>query len=228
VDWWDEDATYRIDTDNLHIACGTYWPEKHWVIWSVPMLTSGTGSQTTNNRLIVFDLALRAWLPPMTATLASLATAYHYKSTAPGKLGKQGLYGGGYDGRIYRLFAFDDDFDVTATADDEIAAYAETGWLDFGDSTWFKQLRSMTVFANAEGTNGNITAKIYVDGLTTQDSMSPTFSQCASLSGREAFFDYTKINIQGRWFKFRLDFTGPTRIYAVVAELGIVRQWPTG
>ena len=228
VDWWDDQATYRIDTDNLHIACGAYWPERHWVVWSVPMITDGETPQTTNNRLIVFDLALQAWLPPMTATLASLATAYHYNANAANKLGKQGLYGGGYDGRIYRLFAFDDDFDLTELADEEITAFAETGWLDFGDSTWFKHLRSLTVFANAEGTDGDITVKVYVDGLTTEDEMSPTFANCADLSGKEAHFDFTKINIQGRWFKFRFDFTGPTRIYAVVAELGYMRKWPSG
>jgi hypothetical protein len=228
VDWWDEDATYRIDTDNLHIACGAYWAERHWIVWSVPWITDGETPQTTNNRLIVYDLALRAWLPPMTATLASLATAYHYNANAANKLGKQGLYGGGYDGLIYRLFAFDDDFDTTELIDEDIDAYAETGWLDFGDATWFKQLRSLTVFAKAEGTDGDITVKVYVDGLTTQDSMSPTFENCQNLSGQEAYFDYTKINIQGRWFKFRLEFTGPTRVYAVVAELGFVRRWPSG
>ncbi len=66
VNWWDGRAVPRLALDSLHLACGEYWPVKNWVIWSVPMITaSGQSSQATNNRLIIFDMALRTWLPPV-------------------------------------------------------------------------------------------------------------------------------------------------------------------
>ena len=89
VRWWEDDTTTypRIDKEYLYRSCGEYWPIKNWLVWSVPMILSGTSEQTTNNRLIVYDLNLGGWLPPFTLALSALCLGYDYSTGATGKIG---------------------------------------------------------------------------------------------------------------------------------------------
>jgi|GEM_PF-637754 len=218
VSWWDPAATVpRLDLNNLYKACGIYWPERNWVIWSVPMIVEGD-AQTTNNHLIVYDLTLKAWLPPFTISLASLATAYHHNENAPGKLGQMGLYGGTYTGEVVRLFGPDD----TTDRGQPIRAYAETGWLHFGSPEYVKLLRILTLYGKTAG--GRITVEVFSDG----DQSSPivlNFEDLSMLGSKLFAQEQESNNIAGRFFKFRISFTDVTDVYGLQVGASIVREW---
>ncbi|MEJ2719192.1 MAG: hypothetical protein P8182_19005, partial [Deltaproteobacteria bacterium] len=218
VSWWDPSADIpRLDLENLHKACGVYWPERNWVIWSVPMITS-SGNQATNNRLIMYDLTLRAWLPPFTVALAGMGTAYHYNAHAPGKLGQMGLYGGDYSGRVLRLFGPDDDTDLGTP----IGAWVETGWLHFNAPEFRKLIRILTIYGKTEGTG--ITLKVYVDG-DTESCTSYEYDQLNDLAGKLVAQQQKPQNVGGRFFKFRIEFTGVTDIFGLQIGASVIREW---
>jgi hypothetical protein len=222
VSWWDDSQSVpRIDLAHLHKACGVYWPERNWVIWAVPMTTSGL-EQATNNRLIIYDLTLRAWLPPFTMSLASLTTAYHYNEHAPGKLGQLGLYGGTYAGRVVRLFGPDDTTDLG----EPISAWAETGRLHFGSPQWHKIIRRLQLYGRAS-TGRNITVKIWTDG--SADSANPariiSLSDLDGLASQLFGLEEENVNTQGRFFKFRFEFTDVTDVFGLQLGVSLVREW---
>lgn len=218
VSWWDSSSAPRLDKDYLHLACGEFWPVRNWVVWSVPMILSGQGPQPTNNRLIVFDLSLRTWLPPFTMSLASLTTAYHYNANAPGKMGSVGLYGGDYQGRVLRLFGPNDATD----AGEAINAWVETGWLHFGSPEYRKILRLLSMYGKCA--SGPISVAVYCDG---EDSprLTLSFDDLAGLGTRPFALEQESNNIQGRFYKFRISFTGPADIYGLQLGMAVVREW---
>ncbi len=222
VSWWDDSNSLpRLDLSHLHKACGVYWPERNWVIWSVPMITTGF-NQETNNRLIIYDLTLRTWLPLFTISLASLTTAYHYNENAPGRLGQLGLYGGDYSGRVLRLFGPNDTTDMGMP----IKAWAETGWLNFGSPQWHKIIRRLQLYGRT--TPGqNITVKIWSDGKT--DASNPASAiDLASLDGLpDQIFglEEQNVNIQGRFFKFRFEFSDVTDVFGLQLGANLIREW---
>jgi hypothetical protein len=220
VSWWDPSSTVpRLDLDNLHKACGVYWPARNWVIWAVPMITDGV-AQSTNNRLIVYDLTLRTWLPPFTLSLASMATAYQYHPHAAGKLGQMGLYGGDYSGRILRLFGPEDTSDQGAA----VNAWVETGWLHFNAPEFKKLIRILTMYGKTQGPA--VTLKVYVDGDTNNGS-TYTFDQLDELSGRLFAQEQKPHNVAGRFFKFRIEFSDVTDIFGFQIGASVVREWGT-
>lgn len=218
VSWWDPNADLpRLDPDNLHLACGVYWPERNWVIWSVPMIVEGT-EQTTNNRLIVYDLTQRAWLPPFTISLASLTTAFHRCEGAPGKIGPVGLYGGDYRGRVVRLFAPGCSTDLGSP----IAAWVETGRLHFKAPEFKKLLRMMTLYGRTAGSG--ITVKIYTDGEVESPRVY-TFSDLAGLENVLFAQEQKPQNVGGRFFKFRIEFTDATDVFGLQLGISVIREW---
>lgn len=218
VSWWDPAAEYpRLDLNELYKSCGVYWPERNWVVWSVPMIVEGT-SQSSCNRLIVYDLTLRTWLPPFTIALGSIATAYHYNPNAPGKLGQMGLYGGDHHGRILRLFGPEDTTDLGQT----IQAWVETGWLHFGAPEFRKLLRILTVYGKTAG--DRITVQVYSDG----DESSPAVINFQDLTnpGTRLFAqEQESDNVRGRFFKFRISFSDVTDVYGLQMGASVIREW---
>lgn len=218
VSWWDPAADNpKLDLDELYKSCGVYWPERNWVIWSVPMITEGT-SQSYCNRLIVYDLTLRTWLPPFTIALGSIATAYHYNANAPGKLGQMGLYGGDHHGRVLRLFGPEETTDLGQT----IQAWVETGWLHFGAPEFRKLLRILTVYGKTSG--DRITVSVYSDG----DESSPstvTFNDLTDPGTRLFAQEQESDNIRGRFFKFRISFSDVTDVYGLQIGASVIREW---
>ena len=74
VSWWDQTSSQeRLDLNNLGSAFGLYWAARNRIIWAVPMI-GGSSEQKFNNRLIVYDLGLKAWLPPFAVSASSLST----------------------------------------------------------------------------------------------------------------------------------------------------------
>jgi len=218
VSWWDPSSSLpRIDLENLHKACGVYWPGRNWVIWAVPMIAGGT-SQSTNNRLIIYDLTLRTWLPPFTIALASIGTAYHYHPHAAGKLGQMGLYGGDYSGRILRLFGPED----TSDQGQPISAWVETGWLHFKAPEFKKLIRILTVYGKTQGSA--VTLKVWVDG-DTNSCFAYTFDQLDELSGKLFAQEQKPHNVAGRFFKFRIEFTDVTDIFGFQIGASVIREW---
>ena len=181
------------------------------------MITSGT-EQTTNNRLIIYDLTLRTWLPPFTISLAALATGYHYNANAPGKLGQMGLYGGDYSGRLLRLFGPDRTTDLGSP----ISAWAETGWLHFNNPEFRKLIRILTMYGKTEGTD--ITLKVFVDGATDAYT-TYTFDQLNNLSNKLFAQEQKPHNVGGRFFKFRIEFTDVTDVFGFQIGVSVIREW---
>jgi hypothetical protein len=212
VDWWTSSGYPRIDKDNLYKACGVYWPAKNWLVWSVPMLLSA-GSQTTNNRLIVFDLTLRAWLPLFEITAASLTTAYGYGSSIPGKLAGERLYAGGYDGNVNELF----DPTVTTDLGVPIAGWFSTGWDALKAPEWLKRIAHVRVFGRTEGSN--ITLNVYADGDDDTVVAARTFTQVAGLGSDKLFaVGFAPDNIQGVFFRSEVVTAAESQIYGVYYE----------
>ena len=218
VSWWNPASDMpRLDLDNLFKACGVYLPEKNQLIWSVPMIVTGT-AQTLNNRLIVYDLALKTWLPPFTIAVGAITSAHSHNAAAPGKIGQVTLYGGDYQGRIIRLFAPGQSTDLGQ----DIEAWVETGWLHFGSPEYIKIVRAVSVFGKTPGTPVDI--KVFKDG----DMESPIVVQCGDLSCPDnRLFRSTQapVNITGRFFKFRIAFSGPSDIYGLQVGASVVREW---
>jgi hypothetical protein len=217
LNWWDQVSTPRLDLDSLHLACGEYWPVKNWILWAVPMIVSGS-SQETNNRLIVYDLNLQAWLPPFTIGVASLTTAYHYGSQAPNRLGEIGLYGGDYSGRIIRLFHPDDATDVGLPVD----CWVETGWLHLGSPEFKKILRLISVHGKTAGSP--VTVTVQTDG-DESSSVRLVFEDLSDLGTRLFGLEQESNNLQGRFFKFRISFSGTGDIHGMQIGVSCIREW---
>jgi len=178
--------------------------------------------QAENNRLIIYDLTLRTWLPPFTISLASLTTAYHYNKHAPGKLGQLGLYGGAYAGRVLRLFGPNDTTDLA----EPISAWAETGWLHFGSPQWHKIIRRLQLYGRT-APGRDITVKIWTDGNSdgAHPGKSISLSDLHSLPNQLFGLEEENVNAQGRFFKFRVEFTDVTDVFGLQLGVSLVREW---
>jgi hypothetical protein len=219
LNWWDTANYPRLDLDNLHLACGEYWPAKNWIVWAVPMLlSSGSGPQAFNNRLIVYDLTLQAWLPPFTIAAASLSAAYHYDQNSPGKLGELGMYHGDYQGRIIRLF----EPGVTSDSGAAISAWVETGWLDFGSPEYRKLLRMLSLYGKTAA--DPITVSVFGDGDISIATVAE-FHDLSDLGSKTFALEQESHNVQGRFFKFRIAFNDTSEIYGLQVGTSIIREW---
>jgi len=219
LNWWDTSETPRLDLDYLHLACGEYWPARNWIVWAVPMILSeGSGPQASNNRLIVYDLTLGAWLPPFTISAASLCTAYHYNPNAPGKLGDLGLYAGDYQGRVIRLFGPGVTSDLGCT----ISAWVETGWLDFGSPEYRKLLRMLSLYGKTA--DDAITVSAFADGDTSVSTVAE-FHDLSNLGNKTFALEQESHNVQGRFFKFRIAFNDASEVFGLQISTSLTREW---
>jgi hypothetical protein len=218
VNWWDSDADNpKLDLSYLYKSCGCYWPERHWVLWSVPMITGTGTSQTTLNRIIALDIQSGSWMPPITIATSALCPAWTRNTSAPGKLGTWALYGANYTGELIRLFGADQ------TTDDgtSITCYAETGWLNFGAPGLEKLIRNLSIWGKTTGTV--IRLRIYVDGSDYPVNLSST--DLSDVTGSLFVQQFTNRNIEGRHFKFRIEVTGVTEIYGLQILAEPTRDW---
>lgn len=216
VNWWNTDDDLRIDTDNLQTSCGAYYPDKAWVVWAVPVGTN----QTTNNRLIVYDVRQGIWLPPFDRAVASLASAFEYNASAVGLLGKERFFAGDYSGNVIELFDYSLTTDAGGTA---IASSATTGWLSLDSPNWENRITKIRLFGKTAA--ASITLTVYTDG-TTGSSDTRTFSRIASLGAAQLFaIDYVdRENIKGTFFQFKLDTTADTQVYGLQVEYEALRK----
>jgi hypothetical protein len=209
VNWWDENAVPRIDTANLAAtACGVYWPRRNWVLWSVPMIvTEGETEQTTNNRVIVYDLTLKAWLPLFHMSLSALCLVHHRGTNSPGDVA---LYAGDYEGRILRLFPGGAVDDVGT----EIACNAKTGLIDFGEPGMVKVLMKTRIFGQATGV---VTCKIYADSKLIAEQ-EKTFPRLTNPTGQTIDVDFSGANIHFRYLQFVVESDAYMEVEAVEVE----------
>lgn len=294
LNWWSKTAMPRLDLDYLHLTCGAYFPERNWIVWSVPMITDYpfdsaavvqdttrvklpttgntlvggetaviTGStnydgskvlhsstsadylvftatyvaetltpqaryykvgatQTTNNRLIIYDLSMGAWLPPFTIAVSALTTAYHYNANAAGKLGELGLYAGDYSGQILRLFSSD----ATTDAGTAISAYIDTHWMTHADEKHspelVKEFRKLYLYG---ATDENFTITISKDGATTLGhALTQTVLTDPVGVFARTFQHADGGNIKANLFKYRFALTGQGHVQAVKIALGYERN----
>lgn len=214
LDWWDSNVAPRLDLNYLHLACGEYYPKKNWLIWSVPMILTGS-SQTTNNVLVIFDLSLGCWYPPFQLPfgVASMCTAYTYNANAPQGLGDLILLAGTYDGRVVRLFDPSTTLDLGA----DIPAWAETGWLTFGDPETEKRLNKLRVYGSTDA--DNVTVSVFIDGNNVAQANPFTLTKLSGLTGKQFEMAWSPDNTQGRAFKFRIEAAKAMHIYGMQLDI---------
>lgn len=94
---------------------GVYYPRRRQIFW---MCSSGTSS--TNNYCIVWDLERKCWLRHTTGY--KMNTAVIAKDYL--------LYAGAYDGKIYKQDVDGTNDDASETSPGAINAYWRTGWYD--------------------------------------------------------------------------------------------------
>jgi len=210
VPWFLSTTAPCLDHENLHNACGAYLPAHRWVVWAVPM-KFGVSAQTTNNCLLIYDLAYRIWYPPVLIPAASLCVARDTISAAPGKAGRERLYVGTYGGKILELFGETDDHGIA------INPWLETGWINFEMPGIPKRINSVTIYGYTGTTS--LTLKLYIDG---NESEYETLDCSDNLPPGVLFaVDCEKSNIKAYFAKLRLDATGPTDIHAVDFEISV-------
>lgn len=230
--WWDPPPGQypRLDLNNIHRACSAYWANKNWIVTAAPFLLTPTSpAQTTNNRLMVYDLSLQAWLPLFSFPwdIASLTTAYHYNANAPGKLGSQGMYCGDYAGNVYRLF---DTAQVTDNGT-AISGHATFGYVNYGQMDGEKQIRNVQMFGFTDGdaVQLTITGLKFSRQATAANTTVMRSMALAGLStpGGIAFLDTGQgANNLGNVHQYRFDFTAYTELYALQVAVEGLRERP--
>ncbi|MGC9030185.1 MAG: hypothetical protein ACP5LD_10990 [Desulfomonilaceae bacterium] len=221
VSWWTPGgAPPRLDLESLAAACGAFWAQENRVVWAVPMTMDGS-PQSRNNRLIIYDLNRKRWLPPFTVSAASLTVASLDDRAGGAEDYSPGLYAGDYSGRIIRLFGPTADTDGGAT----VQAWLETGWLHLGAPHSIKIIRRIALFGWSAAKP--VVMTIAVDGDTSH-VVSLEFPLPSAKAERFFAATHAETNITGQFFRFRLDFEGPTEIYGLQIASSVVRQWPAG
>jgi hypothetical protein len=174
--------------------------------------------QTTNNRLIVYDLNLKAWLPPFSISAASICTGYHYNVNAPGRLGSIGVYAGGYAGQIMRLFGPGS----TDDSGERITGFIETGPIHFGSPQYEKLLRTLAVYGKTVG--GEVKISVFTDG-NTQPEHILDFQGIGNSDVKVFDFERRMGNIKGRFFRMRVELAGRAEVFGLHAGVSVVRDW---
>lgn len=109
-----DDVFDGLNKSRLQYAQGIYYPKLHQIMWFV-----SSGSNTTHDLCIVWDLEKKAWLRHPAG----------YKMNVAAILQDRLLYAGAYDGKIYKQ-------DVASTYTDAsessgaINAFWRSGWMD--------------------------------------------------------------------------------------------------
>ena len=217
VSWWDHASkALRLDLNNLGSSCGAYWATRNWIVWAVPMLME-SGVQRTNNRLIIYDLNLGAWLPPFTISVCSL-TALSGRLSESGGVGAT-MLAGDYNGSVLELFG------PTACADSgaPIYAWAETPWIHFGSPHVEKTLRILAMCATAPGIVPPA-IDVLTDGAVSNQSR-VEFTGLNRSGDRDFSVDHKPLDAHGRFFRFRIHLPPGSKLYGLQAAVCNVREW---
>jgi hypothetical protein len=94
--------------------------------------------------------------------------------------------------------------------------------MHFGAPEFRKLLRILTIYGKTQG--AAITLKVYVDGETNSFS-TYTFDQLNDLSGKLFAQEQRPQNAGGRFFKFRIEFSGATDIFGFQIGSSVIREW---
>jgi hypothetical protein len=211
VNWWQSSPTVRLDLDYLYLSTGMYSSTHHCIFWSVPMITDGSTPQTTPNYLLVYDIGLGCWYPPWDLAFTALCSGFETNANAPGKLGRPVLYAGDSQGRVLKLF------EATTDNSAEIDAWAETGLLT-PNIEWQWQLQSVFAVAKTDSADNQLNMSVYLNGATSGPK--PILFEKA---GDDTYSTYEAINdfagaqdgALARFFKYRFDMSGPSKIFGV-------------
>jgi hypothetical protein len=217
VSWWDQTSSQeRLDLNNLGSAFGMYWAARNRIIWAVPMI-GASSEQKFNNRLIVYDLGLKAWLPPFAMSVSSLSTF-----SDPGSdhnPGQVRLLAGDYRGRILELFSAHSLSDAGAP----VSGWAETPWVHFGTPHVEKIIRALTLFAKTTAF-APIRVEVFTDG-NMDSPRSIEFTRPSAAGVNEFTIDPRPFDLNGRFFKFRISLTAPSTLFGLQATMLGVREW---
>ena len=226
--FWDTRNFPHLEFGYMHHMQGVYFPPKNWLVMTVPMRwANGDSVQTTNNALIVYDLTMSAWLPPVKYAafgIASLCLAHHYDANSRGHIGEAGLYGGTYDGRVVRLF------DPAETEDLGVPVpwFAKWGYLSYGQTETEKTIRIVRLYGRTDATAGvNLTVTgllLRGDGDTVEDEQTVTFTRIAGAT--ESGIDFAEPNIKGNVIEYLLEGTEYAVIEGIEVGIAGLRDWP--
>lgn len=183
-------------------------------------MVTDTREQRSNNRLIIYDLNLSAWLPPFTINVCSLTAISGFQTDGTG--GRTALLAGDYRGRILELFG------PEVHSDDgcPIVAWAETPWLHFGAPHLEKSLRIISACstASASGPSRISTVEIFTDGDSASDGF-VEFTKLSASAENDFFMDQKPLDSHGRFFKFRVHLEAGSTLFGLQAALRPVREW---
>lgn len=219
VNWWQSTPDVRIDLDYAYLSYGMYSSRHHCIFWAVPMITDGSTPQTTPNYLLCYDIGLDAWYPPWDLAFSALCSGFETNSNAPGKLGQPVLYAGDSSGRILKLFRVTTD-GATLGSDNgsEIDAFAETGLLTPLGIEKQAQLEGIFIVAKTDSADKQLNMSVFLDGEATA-----TIPIVFAKAGADAYDTYEAVNdfagaqdsALGRFFKYRFDLSGPSKIFGI-------------
>lgn len=133
-DLWD-----TLKTDRLPYVQGVYDPLNNLIHW-----ICSTGSNTTNNYDIVWNLGEKCWLRNTTGFAGNVVT------TVQGNR----IFAGQYDGKCYEKYKASTYSDASVAAN-KINAYWRTGWNDFGNMFTVKDIKYMDIVYKVQ-TTGSI------------------------------------------------------------------------
>lgn len=112
-DIWD-----TINPSRIRYIQGTYYQPYEWIVWNI-----STGSSTTNNYLIIWDIERKCFLRCTTGFKSNLMTIVQSRR----------LFGGHYDGKLYEKLKANVFSDASETSPGAIDAYWRTPFKNLGD-----------------------------------------------------------------------------------------------
>lgn len=107
-----------INTNRIQYIQGTYYPALNWIMWVV-----STGTSTTNNYLIVWDITHQCFL----------RCTKGFKANVLATIQNRRLFAGHYDGKLYEKLKATVFSDASETTPGAIDAYWRTPFKNQGD-----------------------------------------------------------------------------------------------
>lgn len=193
-DYWDTTAGPYIEPAYAHLSYAWLDYKAKTVNIAVPMNLTGSGTQTTLNRVIVFNWSTLEWYDV-------------HKYNAPvacglslvGSDNQRMAYTGDYNGKVYRTNVDDDDVGVIIEHWVKTSDFALIPGQDA--LNWYNQLRAVRVKAKTD-TNGYIQVRAHPDGKTTGSSLHTDYTISLVKSGYDYIADMVPANEKGETFAF--------------------------
>ena len=210
-DYWDTNSGPYIEPSYAHISYAWLNYKTKTVHFAVPMNLTGSGTQTTCNRELIFNWSTLEWydvhrLNKPAACGLSLVGSDNQRMT----------YIGDHDGKVYR-----------ANIDDDDVGTIIEHWVKTSDFTlipkqdalnWYDQLKAVRVKAKTDA-NGYIQVRAHPDGKTTGTLLDTTTSVSLVKSGYGYIADKVEAAEKGEVFAFEFK-SGKTDTGACMEILG--------